>query len=119
MTADDAQDAAVGPRQVPGRRAVDVLLIAHDTASVNAARWTVPAIWNCRNRRCIPRWRQVAWNVSVGRNMAGIHFSSDAMAGLQLGENVALSVLDDAKECFSELFRGFSLTKFDGTTVSV
>ena len=62
---------------------------------------------------------KLAWNVSVGRNMAGIHYSSDATAGLQLGENVALSVLDDAKECFTELFRGFSLTKFDGTTVSV
>lgn len=62
---------------------------------------------------------KLAWNVSVGRNIAGIHFSSDAMSGLKLGEDVALSVLEDSKECFTELFRGFSLTKFDGTTVSV
>lgn len=62
---------------------------------------------------------KLAWNVSVGRNMAGIHFHSDAIDGLKLGEAVALSVMRDMKDCFGELFRGFSLTKFDGTITTV
>ena len=38
---------------------------------------------------------------------------------MKLDEEVALSVLRDMKDCFNERFRGFSLTKFDGTTVRV
>ena len=62
---------------------------------------------------------KLAWNIAVGRNMAGIHWRSDGLAGLKLGEEVALSVMRDMRDCFNELFRGFSLTKFDGTTVAV
>ena len=62
---------------------------------------------------------KLAFNVSMGRNMAGIHWRSDAAEGMRFGEAVALSVLSDLKECFNEDFAGFSLTKFDGTTVEV
>jgi membrane-associated phospholipid phosphatase len=62
---------------------------------------------------------KLAANISFGRNMAGIHYYSDGIGGLKLGEDVALSVLRDMKDCFNELFRGFSLTKFDGATITV
>jgi len=62
---------------------------------------------------------KLAWNISCGRDMAGIHWRSDAVAGLQLGEAVALSILSDMKECFNERFHGFSLTTFDGRAVTV
>ena len=62
---------------------------------------------------------KLAANISIGRNLAGIHYYSDGINGMKLGEEVALSVLRDMRECFNELFRGFSLTKFDGTTVTV
>ena len=39
--------------------------------------------------------------------------------GLRLGEQVALSVLADLKQCLNERFVGFSLTTFDGETVVV
>ena len=39
--------------------------------------------------------------------------------GLRLGEQVALSVLADLKQCMNERFVGFSLTTFDGETVVV
>jgi membrane-associated phospholipid phosphatase len=62
---------------------------------------------------------KLASNICIGRNYAGIHYRSDAIEGMKLGEAVALSVMSDMKDCFHQLFRGFSLTKFDGTTVIV
>ncbi len=62
---------------------------------------------------------KLAWNISCGRDMSGIHWRSDAVAGLRLGEAVALSILGDMKECFNERFHGFSLTTFDGRAITV
>ncbi len=62
---------------------------------------------------------KIASNVALGRNIAGVHWRSDAAESLKLGEAVAISVLKDQKACYNERFDGFSLTKFDGTTVTV
>ena len=62
---------------------------------------------------------KIASNVALGRNMAGVHWRSDATESLKLGEAVAISVLRDQKGCYNEQFSGFSLTKFDGTTITV
>lgn len=62
---------------------------------------------------------KIASNVALGRNIAGVHWRSDGTESLRLGEAVALSVLKDQKNCYNEIFNGFSLTKFDGTTITV
>jgi membrane-associated phospholipid phosphatase len=62
---------------------------------------------------------KVASNVAFGRNIAGVHWRSDAVESLKLGEAVAISVLRDQRACYNEDFGGFTLTKFDGTTVTV
>lgn len=62
---------------------------------------------------------KIASNVANGRNMAGVHWRSDANASLKLGEAIAISILKEQKTCYNEQFNGFSLTKFDGTTVTV
>ncbi len=62
---------------------------------------------------------KIASNVANGRNIAGVHWRSDATESLKLGEAIAISVLKDQKRCYNEQFSGFSLTKFDGTTVTV
>ncbi|MGH9838991.1 MAG: vanadium-dependent haloperoxidase [Blastocatellia bacterium] len=62
---------------------------------------------------------KVASNVAVGRNIAGVHWRSDATESLKLGEAVAISVLQDYKGCYNERFEGFSLTKFDGTRIII
>jgi len=62
---------------------------------------------------------KIASNVAIGRNIAGVHWRSDATESLKLGEAVALSILKDQRATYNEAFRGFSLTKFDGTTVTV
>ncbi|MBV9210671.1 MAG: phosphoesterase, partial [Acidobacteria bacterium] len=62
---------------------------------------------------------KLAANVAIGRNMAGVHWRSDYAESLKLGEAIALSMLADQRACYNENFGGFSLTKFDGTTVTV
>ena len=62
---------------------------------------------------------KVVSNVSQGRNMAGVHWRSDASESNLLGEAAAISMLHDMKRTFSEPFSGFSFTKFDGTPITV
>jgi hypothetical protein len=62
---------------------------------------------------------KIAANVANSRNIAGVHWRSDSTQSILLGERVALSVLRDQKASYNEVFSGFSLTKFDGTTVTV
>jgi hypothetical protein len=62
---------------------------------------------------------KIASNVATGRNLAGVHWRTDATEALKLGEDVAISILKDTKSCYNESFNGYSLTKFDGTTITV
>jgi len=62
---------------------------------------------------------KLASNVAIGRNIAGVHWRSDATESLKLGEEVAIRFLREERECFNERFDGFSLTRFDGTTITV
>lgn len=62
---------------------------------------------------------KLAFNVAVGRNFAGIHWRSDAVRGIELGEAVAISVLDDLVNTLAEDFGGFRFTKFNGERVSI
>ena len=62
---------------------------------------------------------KIASNVATGRNIAGVHWRTDATEALKLGEDVAISILNDSRNCYNEDFAGFSLTKFDGTTITV
>lgn len=62
---------------------------------------------------------KIASNVALGRNTAGVHWRSDATESLKLGEQIAIGLLREARTCYNEVFNGFSLTKFDGTTITV
>jgi hypothetical protein len=62
---------------------------------------------------------KLASNIALGRNIAGVHWRSDATESLLLGEEVALRFLAEEKFCFNEPFDGFSITRFDGTQVNV
>jgi hypothetical protein len=62
---------------------------------------------------------KLASNIATGRNMAGVHWRSDARESLLLGEALAISILRDQKACYNEEFHGFTFTKFDGSTVTV
>ena len=62
---------------------------------------------------------KIASNISQGRNIAGVHWRSDAVESNKLGEEVAIGILRDIRGCYNESFNGFTLTKFDGTTITV
>jgi hypothetical protein len=62
---------------------------------------------------------KLASNVATGRNVAGVHWRSDALESLRAGETLAISILRDQRACYNEKFNGFTFTKFDGTTVTV
>jgi hypothetical protein len=62
---------------------------------------------------------KLAYNCSIGRNGAGVHYRSEALESLILGETVAIEMLRDERLTFNESFRGFTLTRFDGTTVTI
>ena len=62
---------------------------------------------------------KLAANIAVGRDIAGVHWLSDCVEGLKLGEAVAISILTDTKATLHEQFGNFSLTRFDGTNITV
>jgi hypothetical protein len=62
---------------------------------------------------------KLASNIAFGRNFGGIHWRSDATESLKLGEELAIRYLSEERACFNEPFDGYSLTKFDGTAVTV
>ncbi len=62
---------------------------------------------------------KLASNVATGRNIGGVHWRSDAMESLKLGESIAISVLRDQRALYNERFDGFTFTKFDGTKITV
>ena len=62
---------------------------------------------------------KLASNVAMGRNIAGVHWRSDATESLKLGEMVAIRLLEDQRGCYNEPFEGFTFTRFDGTSITV
>ena len=62
---------------------------------------------------------KLAYNVSFGHGIhAGIHFRSSTYWSILLGEQVALSVLQDRAGSYNEPFT-INITKFDGTTATI
>ena len=62
---------------------------------------------------------KLAYNVSFGHGIhAGIHFRSSTYWSILLGEQVALSVLQDRAKSYNEPFT-IKITKFDGTTTTI
>lgn len=62
---------------------------------------------------------KLAHNISFGHGIhAGIHFRSSSYWSILLGEQVALSVLNDRANSYNEPFK-ISITKFDGTTATI
>ena len=61
---------------------------------------------------------KLAFNISFGHGIhAGIHFRSSTQNSILLGEQVALSVLQDRANSYNEPFN-IAITKFDGTQVT-
>jgi len=61
---------------------------------------------------------KLAANISVGRNMAGVHWRTDYTESIRLGEQVALRLLQEQSILYNEP-NVFTVVTFDGQTVKV
>jgi hypothetical protein len=61
---------------------------------------------------------KVASNVANGRNGAGVHWRTDAVNSLRLGEEVTIGILQEQKLTYNDNLE-MTLTKFDGTTITI
>ena len=62
---------------------------------------------------------KLANNVSFGHGILdGIHWRSDTDSSIQLGEAVAISILQDRAQTYAEPFT-VNLTKIDGTIATI
>lgn len=59
---------------------------------------------------------KLAANISIGRNMAGVHYYSDYYDSLRMGERIAISVLREQMLTYHEPVR-LSLRSFDGDRI--
>jgi hypothetical protein len=57
---------------------------------------------------------KLASNIGLGRDFEAVHWRSDAVEGLRLGEAAAISVLGDQRSTYNERFGGLTFTMFDG-----
>jgi membrane-associated phospholipid phosphatase len=62
---------------------------------------------------------KLASNMAMARNFAGVHWRSDSVEGIRLGEAVAMGILRDSLGTLPEAFSGFSFTSFDGNPVVI
>jgi hypothetical protein len=62
---------------------------------------------------------KLASNIALGRDAAGVHYRSDGVQGILLGEAIALSILRETATLYHETFPGFTLTRFDGRTETI
>ena len=62
---------------------------------------------------------KLASNIALGPDAAGVHFRSDSVNGLFVGEEQALGLLCDYSRTYNERFDGFVLSTFSGEKVRV
>lgn len=62
---------------------------------------------------------KLAANISIGRNMAGVHYFSDYYDSLRMGEQIAIGMLEEQAMCYPTDQVVFSLATFDGDCVRI
>ena len=62
---------------------------------------------------------KLAHNMTHGRDISGVHWRSDGFSALRQGEEFAIRWLREQNATYREPFTGFTVTKFDGTVVTI
>ena len=57
---------------------------------------------------------KLAANISIGRNMAGVHYFADYYDSLRMGEEIALAILEEQALCYPTDPFVLSVPTFDG-----
>ena len=61
---------------------------------------------------------KLAANIAIGRDWAGVHYFTDYIESLRLGEQIALGILEEQQLTYGENFT-MTVPLFDGTTVRI
>jgi hypothetical protein len=61
---------------------------------------------------------KVAANIATARDAAGVHWRTDFVEGVRLGEAVAIGILEEQKASFNQEFT-WTLRRFDGSTITI
>lgn len=64
-------------------------------------------------------FNKLANNITLGRDGAGVHYRSDGIQGIFVGEDQVIGILSDYSRTYNESFDGFMLTKFDGEKIKI
>lgn len=62
---------------------------------------------------------KLASNIATGRNIAGVHWRSDAFQSLRIGQKVALSILQEQTKIHNEADPFYAFRGFDGERIMV
>ncbi|MEM7545356.1 MAG: vanadium-dependent haloperoxidase [Pseudomonadota bacterium] len=62
---------------------------------------------------------KLAANISIGRNMAGVHYFTDYYDSLRMGEEIAIGMLEEQALCYPTDHFALSVPKFDGGVVRI
>ena len=63
---------------------------------------------------------KLAANISIGRNWAGVHYYSDYIESLRMGEEIAIGILQEQSIMYNPLENAsMTLNKFDGSHVKI
>lgn len=62
---------------------------------------------------------KLAANISIGRNMGGVHYFSDYYDSLRMGEEIAIRMLEEQALCYSTDPFVMSVPTFDGDVVRI
>ncbi len=62
---------------------------------------------------------KLAANISIGRNMAGVHYYSDYYDSLRMGEQIALGILEEQALCYPTDPFVLTVPTFDGDVVRI
>ena len=61
---------------------------------------------------------KLASNISIGRDWAGVHYFSDYIESLRMGEQIAIGILEEQKLCYGENF-SMTVPLFDGGSIRI
>lgn len=61
---------------------------------------------------------KLAANIAIGRNWAGVHYYSDYIESMRLGESIAIGLLEEQKLTYPENF-SMTLPLFDGGSIRI
>ena len=61
---------------------------------------------------------KLASNISIGRDWAGVHYYSDYIESIRMGEKIAIGILEEQKITYNERF-SMTVPLFDGGSKTI